>query len=324
MGRYLVTGGCGFIGSHLVDALASRGESVLILDDLSTGKRERVPRGVELIVGDVADIDCVRAATSAMDGCFHLAAIASVARSTAEWATASRVNLGGLVNILDAARGRGAAAAIPVVYASSAAVYGSNAELPLTEASITRPLSAYGVDKLAGELHARTGAALQNVSSVGLRFFNVYGLRQDPASPYSGVIAAFAHRLASSEALTIYGDGGQSRDFVHVADVVTSLLSSLAYLQARNGGAAIAKTFNICSGSATTINELAEIVMDAYGRRVPIDHREAREGDVYASCGDPRAAATELQFVARMPLTKGISQLVRQLDSGSLAKDRKG
>src|SRR5262249_30273727 len=151
-------------------------ETVRVLDDLSTGRREQLPAWVELIVGDVGDAAVARAAVDGAAGCFHLAAVASVARCHEDWAAASRGNVGGTVNLRDAACGpTGGGTGIPVVYASSAAVYGDNAELPLAETSATRPLSPYGVDKLASELHARAGAAVRGAASIGLRFFNVYG-----------------------------------------------------------------------------------------------------------------------------------------------------
>ena len=178
MKRWLVTGGCGFIGSHLVDALLARGDTVRILDDLSTGKRHDVLAGAELRVGDVADRDEVARALTGVDGCFHLAAVASVERCTQDWLGSHRTNLTGTVTVFDAARSAGPSP-LPVVYASSAAVYGDNPHVPLSETATTRPLSAYGADKLACEFHAQVAWGVHRVPNLGLRFFNVYGPRQD-------------------------------------------------------------------------------------------------------------------------------------------------
>ena len=195
MTSWLVTGGCGFIGSHLVDALIARGDRVRVLDDFSTGRRDNLPKGAELIVGDVAEEGVAADAARGMDGIFHHAAVASVERCREDWVVSHRTNLTGTIAVFDAARR--AASPLRVVYASSAAVYGDCDRLPLRESERASPLSAYGVDKLGGELHGRVAWSIQGVSNVGLRLFNVYGPRQDPASPYSGFIAIFAGRLAT-------------------------------------------------------------------------------------------------------------------------------
>ena len=173
MAKYLVTGGCGFIGSHLCDALGTAGHSVRILDDLSTGKRENVPNVDDILVGNVAEADVVRDAMADVDGCFHLAAIASVQRSNEEWAGTHRVNLTGTINVLDAARTARDGKPVPVVYASSAAVYGDNPAMSLSEDAEKRPLTAYGADKLGSEQHARVAGTLHGVPTTGFRFFNI-------------------------------------------------------------------------------------------------------------------------------------------------------
>lgn len=179
MAKFLVTGGCGFIGSHLADALVRRGDRVFILDDLSTGKIANRPRHAQLVVGDVRDPSAVAELMAEVDGCFHLAAIASVERTNRDWPNTHRTNLGGTVAVLDAAWRVRVHAPIPVVYASSAAVYGSNPAMPLRESSVAMPVSAYGADKLGSELHARAGGVVHNIPTLGLRLFNVYGPRQD-------------------------------------------------------------------------------------------------------------------------------------------------
>jgi UDP-glucose 4-epimerase len=196
--KYLVTGGCGFIGSHLVDALCRAGHSVRILDDLSTGSLAYTPCSVEVIRGDVADLYSVKIAMRDVDGCFHLAAVASVERCNLDWPGTHRTNLAGTVAVFDAARKR----STPVVYASSAAVYGNNPDV-LTEDAVPRPISAYGADKLGCELHGSVAHRVHRVPNCGLRFFNVYGPRQDPNSPYSGVITIFSNRIRTVSRLSL-------------------------------------------------------------------------------------------------------------------------
>ena len=315
MALYLVTGGCGFIGSHLVDALVAQGHGVRVLDDLLTGGGEYIPHGVQVILGDIADFDVVADAMAGVDGCFHLAAIASVARCSENPVRANRVNLGGTVNILAAARPAAGRKPIPVVYASSAAVYGSNINVPLPETAETRPLSQYGVDKLASEMHAQVAARIHGVPSIGLRFFNVYGPRQDPMSPYSGVISIFADRIRRREPITFFGDGGQTRDFVYVSDVVRCLVLCQHHLQEQGTGVTVADVFNVCSGISMSILQLAQTMMDLARRSVVVDYRHPREGDIRASAGDPSAASSRLGFVAHTQLREGLSQLLALSDA---------
>jgi UDP-glucose 4-epimerase len=216
VGRYLVTGGCGFIGSHLVDALCGRGHTVRILDDLSTENFAYKPPNVEFVRGDVAEPRIVLQAMRGVEGCFHLAAVASVERGNSDWLGTHRTNLTGTVAVFDAARRGNPKERIPVVFASSAAVYGGNPDIPLSEDATPRPLSAYGADKLGCELHGSVASHVHRVPTCGLRFFNVYGPRQDPTSPYSGVISIFCNRLKARRGITVYGDGHQTRDFIYV------------------------------------------------------------------------------------------------------------
>lgn len=299
MATYLVTGGCGFIGSHLADALVARGDRVRILDDLSTGRRENAPTAAEIVIGDVADAATVRAVMTGMDGCFHLAAIASVERGNQDWAGTHRVNLGGAIHVFDSARK--SPSGVPVVYASSAAVFGDNPEMPLNEASAVRPISAYGADKLGCEQHGRVAWLVHKVPTVGLRFFNVYGPRQDPRSPYSGVISIFADRVIRGQELTIFGDGGQTRDFIYVGDVVRVLLAAMANADKRP-----AQTYNVCTGQQTSVRELAELVFDLRGKPPRIKFAEARLGDIRVSVGDGAKAAAELGVRPRTALRDGL------------------
>lgn len=308
MSLFLVTGGCGFIGSHLAEALLREGHRVRVLDDLSTGKLSNLPGGIEVLQGDVADPAIVRKAMTGVAGCFHLAAVASVERSNEDWVGTHRTNLTGAITIFDAARRAGPGASpIPVVYASSAAVYGDCPELPLRETSRTRPLSAYGADKLGCEQHAFVASHVHGVPTCGMRFFNVFGPRQDPRSPYSGVISIFCDRLASGGSIAIHGDGGQIRDFVYVGDVVRALLRAMG----RAG--TDAPVFNVCTGNPTTILQLAQSIASLVGAGDDFAFGPPRAGDVRASLGDPSHAKSELRFTAEVTLREGLGATLDSL-----------
>jgi UDP-glucose 4-epimerase len=297
MSFYLVTGGCGFIGSHLVRRLLSEGHEVRVLDDLSTGKRANLPANVELIVGDVANRRLMGRAMADVDGCFHLAAIASVQRSVEAWIATHRTNLTGSICVLDAARLK----RTPVVYASSAAVYGDQQLLPISEAVPLKPLTAYGADKLGSELHARVAGAVHGVPTMGCRFFNVYGPGQDPSSPYSGVISIFIDRLSNGAPITIHGDGYQTRDFVYVGDVVSHLIAGMTQASVE------APVLNVCTGRATSIRQLATILKDILGSDSEISLSAARAGDIRSSIGNPQAAIMRLGVSAETKVEVGLS-----------------
>jgi UDP-glucose 4-epimerase len=305
MALYLVTGGAGFIGSHLVEALLARGDRVRVLDDLSTGKRENLGPAVELIVGDVADASCVAGVMQGVDGCFHLAAVASVELGNRDWLGTHRTNLTGAITIFDAARRAQPDRTVPVVYASSAAVYGDTPDLPLAETAATRPLSAYGADKLGCELHARVAAQVHGVRTAGCRFFNVYGPRQDPASPYSGVISIFFNRIGKGQGITIFGDGGQTRDFIYVADVVTALLKAMDQGPGGQESPA-AHVFNVCTGRTTTLLELAAAIGRVFGQTPAIAFADARAGDIRESLGNPAMTRDVLGFQANLSIEAGL------------------
>lgn len=300
MTTYLVTGGAGFIGSHLVEALLGAGHRVRVLDDLSTGKRANLPRGVTFLQGDVADAGFVRDAMEGVAGCFHLAAIASVQRSNEDWTGTHRTNLAGSVAVLDAAR---AAGRVPVVHASSAAIYGDPRATPIAETTAPAPLTAYGADKLGSELHARVAWLVHGVPTLGCRFFNVYGPRQDPSSPYSGVISIFAARVASGEPVLVNGDGMQSRDFVYVGDVVRHLMAGMALLHA----APQAEVVNVCTGRETTLRQLLATLEALCGLRADCRFGPARAGDIRVSLGDPGRAAALLGLRAQVTLDQGLA-----------------
>jgi UDP-glucose 4-epimerase len=301
MSSFLVTGGCGFIGSHVVEALLSRGHQVRVLDDLSTGHIENLPPGLELLVGNVADQEVVRAALRDMDGCFHLAAISSVERSREEWLRTHTINLSGTVNIFDQAQKMAKPHRIPVIYASSAAVYGNNRSTPLKEMARPQPSTGYAADKLGCELNARVAGKVHGVPTTGLRFFNIYGPRQDPLSPYSGVISRFCERLSRGEPVEIHGDGRQSRDFVYVADAVSAVLAALPLASTDH------QIFNVCTGCATSIAGLAGLVAELCGVPLVTRNLPARPADVRVSVGDPVRAAKILGFTATTPLVQGLT-----------------
>jgi len=307
MAHYLVTGGAGFIGSHLCDALVARGDRVRVLDDLSTGHRHNLPDGVEFIEGDIADPAAAQAAMEGVDGCFHLAAIASVERGVTDWTGTHRVNLTGTVTLLDAIRRQGSK--IPMVYASSAAVYGDCQTIPIHEDCERRPLSAYGADKLGCELHARVASHVHGVPTVGFRFFNVYGPRQDPKSPYSGVISIFSERISRGAPIAIYGDGQQTRDFVHVSDVVAALLAGMTL---RPDDAPV---FNVCTGTATSVLDLAHLIASLVGNRLDHSFQPPRAGEIRHSLGDPARLRLRLNTADPVPLRQGLAGLLRWVAS---------
>lgn len=305
MANYVVTGGCGFIGSHLVESLLAQGHGVRIIDDLSTGKRDNVPTQAQVVVGDVADADLVARTMAGADGCFHLAAIASVQRGNEEWLETHKANQTGTIAVLDAARTAKDGRPIPVVYASSAAVYGDCDVLPINEQAPRQPLSAYGADKLGSELHASVASGVHGVPTTGFRFFNIYGPRQDPNSPYSGVIAIFAQRLAGGDGVTVFGDGGQYRDFVYVADVVRYLRAAM---QDMPDGA---RVFNICTGRTTTVVQLAQTIAELAGVEAEIAYGPARTGDIRESVGDPSAVKAAFGFSADTLLKDGLRETLK-------------
>jgi len=306
---YVVTGGAGFIGSHLCEALLARGDHVRVLDDLSTGKRENLAAAVELIEGDIADAAAVRRAVEGVAGCFHLAAIASVERGITDWLGTHRANLAGAITLFDTVRQM--TGMVPVVYASSAAVYGDAASLPITEITECRPLSAYGADKYACELHARVASHVHGVPTVGLRFFNVYGPRQDPRSPYSGVISIFCERIRRAAPIDVYGDGGQTRDFVYVADVVTALLAAM---QLRPTDAPV---FNVCTGNAASVLDLAHLIAEAAGTTLDARHRPPRAGEIRHSTGSRALSQAALSLPTPIALRTGIAKVLDWLATAS-------
>jgi UDP-glucose 4-epimerase len=311
MSRFLVTGGAGFIGSHLVEALLDEGHAVRVLDDLSSGCRHNLPRQAEFIEADVTDPEAVDAALDDIDGGFHLAAIASVVRSHTDWVRTHQVNLTGTINVFDQARPSRRHREVPVVYASSAAVYGNCGSVPIDEESPAAPLSAYGADKYACELQAGIAGAIHGVPTVGLRFFNIYGPRQDPLSPYSGVVSIFADRLLRGEPVEIFGDGEQTRDFTYVSDAVCALQRAM---RVATTGAFV---FNVCTGRPQSVNGLARTMAALCQTELVVHRRPPRPGEVRMSIGDPRRSADQLGFIARTSLTDGLAMTLAELKAGA-------
>ena len=311
MARFVVTGGAGFIGSHLVDALLAAGHAVRVVDDLSTGRAENLDPRAELLRGDVADPGAMRAAMAGAEGCFHLAAVASVVRANEDWLGTHRSNLTGTIAVMDAAR---AAGRVPVVYASSAAIYGEQRAEPVAEEAPACPRTAYGADKFGSELHGRVAFGVHGVPTTGLRFFNLYGPRQDPSSPYSGVVSVFAARMATGQPITIHGDGEQVRDFVYVADVVRMLRAGMARL-ARQPDASV---FNVCTGRPTSVLALARAIGTVIGRAPRIGFDGPRLGDVRYSLGNPDRARAALGVAADTVLADGLARTLAGPPPGAM------
>ena len=310
METYAVTGGAGFIGSHLADALLRAGYHVRIVDDFSTGRIDNLDERCEIIRGDVRDPAVVRRALIGVSGCFHLAAIASVVRGNEDWIGTHQVNLGGFINVMDASRQLGG---IPVVYASSAAVYGKLSGVA-AETGLAAPLTAYGADKLGCELHARAGALVHHIPSLGFRFFNVYGPRQDPASPYSGVISIFAQAISTGRHIEIHGTGEQTRDFVFVGDIVQFLVSGMNALRdGRDGQEWAGLVLNACTGRETSVVDMAMTIGDILACVPIVKYGPARSGDIERSVGAPARAETMLGISANTLLRDGLAETLISL-----------
>jgi UDP-glucose 4-epimerase len=301
---YLVTGGCGFIGSHLAEALIANGSNVVVLDNLSTGHRSNLTEAAELVVGDVRDHSLLARASQGCNGIFHLAAVASVPKCTQQWHDSHSINLSASIDIFEMA----AECNIPVVYASSSAIYGDVDKTPIGEDDPKHPISAYGADKYAMELHAAAGARTRDLRSFGLRFFNIYGPRQDPSSPYAGVIAVFMRRALDSTPVTIHGSGEQVRDFVYVADAVEACRAAMDRLQGQR--TASAEVSNVCTGQATSIQMLASSISDLIRPNLPVSNGPARPGDIMTSIGDPSRLARMLGLKPSTSLQQGLQSIL--------------
>jgi nucleoside-diphosphate-sugar epimerase len=300
--RALVTGGAGFIGSHLVDALVAGGHDVVVLDDLTNGCADNVHHAANLIRGSVTDLETVQRATTGCDTVFHLAALGAVPRSLRDPLASDLVNVHGTITLLKAAMD---ASVRRVIYASSSSVYGGATVLPTPETVPARPRSPYAASKLGGEWYCRVFAENFDIETVSLRYFNVFGPRQRPDATYAAVIPLFTAALYEGRAPTIFGDGEQSRDFTYVDDVVAANLAAAAAPAAASGN-----VYNIAPGSSHTVRELLTALCDVTGIRVEPQFTEARTGDVKQSCADATAAERDLGWCAHTPLRDGLERYV--------------
>lgn len=300
--RYVVTGGAGFIGSHTVDELVRRGHDVAVLDNLSTGKAANlahVSSRIRLLEASITDSGAVREACRGADRVIHLAAQTSVPRSVKDPIETNLVNVTGTLNVLLAARDAGVKR---VVFASSCAVYGQTRVFPIREDAPLAPVSPYGISKQVGEAYGRVFQELYGLEFVALRYFNVFGPRQDPGSPYSGVLSIFNEALLSGKPLTVYGDGQQSRDFVYVGNVVEAIL--LAAEAERAPG----HIFNIGTGVRSTLNQTLALLGKISGRSAAANHAPAREGDIRDSQADISLATEILGYRPRVSFEEGLKQ----------------
>jgi nucleoside-diphosphate-sugar epimerase len=310
MATYLVTGGAGFIGSHIVDELVRRGEHVRVLDNFSTGKRAnlqlptsnlQLPTAIDIIEGDIRDRDTVQRAVTGVDYVLHQAALPSVQRSVDDPLTTNEINVTGTLNVLLAAR---EARVKRVVFASSSAVYGNSPTLPKHETMPTNPLSPYAVSKLAGETYGRVFYEVYGLPTVALRYFNVFGPRQDPNSQYSAVIPLFIAAMLRGDPPTIYGDGLQSRDFTYVANVVR------ANLLACDRDEAIGQVMNVACGERYTLLDLHHDLVKLTGRVLQPIFAPARPGDVKHSMAAIEQAQQTLGYAPVVDWREGLRRTV--------------
>ncbi len=302
--RVLVTGGAGFIGSHIVQRLVKEGVRVTILDNLSTGtviNFAGLEKDLYFVIGDVRDTALVEKLARGQDCIIHHAALVSVPLSVKDPLTTHDINIAGTLNVLNAARKTG----VPkVIYAASSAVYGNNSVLPKREDFYPEPLSPYAVSKYAGELYIRLFSQLYGIQTVGFRYFNVFGPRQNPASPYAAVIPKFITRMLAGEQPVIYGDGEQTRDFIYVEDVARANFLALCAENLRGD------IFNIASGHSTSINNIFTLISELLGVHIAPLYAEARVGDVRDSLADMHLARETLNFTPQYDLSAGLHTTV--------------
>ena len=306
MARYLVTGGAGFIGSHIVDRLRARGDEVRILDDFSSGKHENVPQGVEVVEGSVADLETAQRAVAGCDFVIHQAAIPSVPRSVKDPVSSNRANVDGTLNMLVAARDAGVKR---LVFAGSSSVYGESAVLPKREDMRPAPLSPYALQKLIGEQYCQMFTRLYGLETVTTRYFNVFGPRQQPGSPYSGVISLFIEALAQGKAPMVHGDGRQTRDFTFVGDVVTGVL------KAAEAPGAAGEVINVAAGGRISLTELIRNIQMVLKTDVEPVFGPVREGDVRDSQADIAKARQLLGFTPSVPFDEGLRETIAWFQS---------
>jgi nucleoside-diphosphate-sugar epimerase len=302
----LVTGGAGFIGSHLVDALVARGDRVRVLDDLFSGRRENVAAAAELVEGSITDAATVERAVAGCEVVFHLAAHGAVARSLADPLASNEANVRGTLCVLTASRDSGVRR---VVFASSSSVYGGAAVVPTPEETPLRPRSPYAVSKLAAEWYTRVFGELFELETVALRYFNVFGPRQRPDSTYAAVIPLFARAVLNGGGPTVHGDGTQTRDFTFVADVVAANLCAATAAAAQCTG----RAFNVAPGTSHSLLQLLDALGEITGRDVQPQFTESRAGDVTHSQADATAARRDLAWAPQWSFVDGLRATVEWL-----------
>ena len=301
MALFVVTGGAGFIGSHLSEALIARGDTVRVVDSLITGHKKNVREGAEFVQGDLADLDFAKQAIAGADYVLHQAAIPSVPRSVADPVTSNRANIDATLNVLVAARD---AKVKRLVYAASSSAYGNAAALPKREDMGTDPLSPYALQKLVGEQYLKQFTSLYGLETVSIRYFNVFGPRQDPGSPYSGVISLFITHLLAGKGPKIYGDGGQTRDFTYVGNVVDGVLKATV------APGASGEVINVATGGRISLNELFTTLRDIIGAKVEPEYLPERAGDVRDSQADIGKAKRILGYSPVIPFDEGLRRTV--------------
>jgi len=305
MGMTLITGGCGFIGSHIAEALVADGVKVRVFDNFSSGKLDNLKgfgSGVEVIRGDVCDPEELRSAMKGVTHVFHEAALVSVAVSVEKPIDNDSINIRGTLNVLQAAREAGVKR---VVFATSAAVYGNNPVLPKREDMLPEPESPYALGKLTGEHYLKLFSSLYGVETVALRYFNVFGPRQDGKSMYSGVISRFTDDLRLGRTPTIFGDGQQTRDFVFVKDVVQANLLAMRSAKVGRG-----EVFNVATGQTVSLLQLLEALKKITGIQVTPQFKEARAGDIKHSLADISKIHTMLGYVPKFGLEEGLRAII--------------
>src|SRR5688500_6229814 len=303
MAHYLVTGGAGFIGSHLAEELLRRGERVRVADSLVTGKRENLAHlpQAEFVQGDLADIDFARRVVQGVDYVLHQAAIPSVPRSVEDPITSNRANIDASLNVLVAARDAGVRR---LVYAGSSSAYGNAATLPKVETMVPAPLSPYALQKLVAEQYCQMFTQLYGLETVTIRYFDVFGPRQDPSSPYSGVISLFISALCEGRRPTIYGDGGHTRDFTYVANVVDGVLRACEAKRASG------EVINVATAGRVSLNQLFQTIRDLVGAHVEPIYADPRPGDVRDSQADIGKARRLLGYEPRISFDEGLRKTV--------------
>jgi nucleoside-diphosphate-sugar epimerase len=300
---YLVTGGAGFIGSHLTEELVRRGDQVRVVDSLITGHRKNLAHlsGIDFLEGDLADLAIAKRAVQGVDYVLHQAAIPSVPRSVEDPITSNRANIDSTLNVLVAARD---ARVKRVVYAGSSSAYGNTPTLPKHETMPTHPLSPYALQKLVGEQYMQMFTTLYGLETVTIRYFNVFGPRQDPSSPYSGVISIFARALLENKPPTIYGDGEQTRDFTYVANVVDGVLRAVKAPDAAG------QVVNVATGSSISLNRLFASMRELFGSRLDVAYGPLRSGDVKDSLADITRARTLLGYEPLVSFEAGLKKTI--------------